>query len=449
MCKAQPFCLLVLKPNWQCEGGTPCRYCLRTKQPCMIPKDNKTVIFLNATKQGSNPAISRSLSSSSIPASITPDVDSRYVTHFNTAVLHRIGLAGSADQFRDVMPLLRESPPLQQAMMAVGALDVEKMNPELCSSGSSSALQYYRAGISSVQSELSDPNLRTNVSVLWSSFFLGLFELMFDTTGEGWLKHFLYGTSALLEYRGPAAHRDGAGRRFFLAVRIFEISRALIYSSESFLAQIEWRQLMATMWSGGSTRDWHPKEALFDLMLSCSMLTCRSIKTVYQVDASGKEVDQDVLRDLAEEGFVLRSRLYSWRQIAQEWSESVAAWQEDMQMTLALIYHNALSIYLSGIFDYHKTWIDHQIPTSVLSSSEIQAHVLGILTMVQGALKQDALAGILFFFPLRVAGARARHLEHQREIFRLLQLISQRGFVVADAFIMDLEDLWTKKQEET
>jgi hypothetical protein len=415
----------------------------------MVPKDTKTVVFLNATKQGSNPACSRSLSSSSIPTFITPDVDGLYVTHFNTAVLHRIGLAGSADQFRDVMPLLRESLPLQQAMMAMGALDVEKNNPKLCRTGSSSALQYYRAGISSVQSELSDPNLRTNVSVLWSSFFLGLFELMFDTTGEGWLKHFLHGTSALLEYRGPAAHRDGAGRRFFLAVRIFEISRALIYSNESFLAQSEWRHLMTTMWSEDSMQDWHPKEALFDLMLSCSMLTCHSIKTVHQVNTLGKEVDQDVLRDLAEEGFVLRSRLSLWKQKAQEWSENVKTWQEDLQMTLALIYHDALSIYLSGIFDYHKHWSDHQIPTSVLSSSEIQAHVVAILTMVQLALKQGALAGILFFFPLRVAGARARHLEHQREIFRLLQLISQRGFVVANAFIMDLEELWTEKQERT
>lgn len=405
------------------------------------------VVFLHATKQGSSPVRSRSLRSSIIPAFTPPDDVSRYVTHFYTALLRRIGLAGPADQFRDVMPLLRESSALQQALVAVSALDAEKHNPKSRHTGSGSALEHYRAGISSVQSELSNPNLRTNVSVLWSTFFLGLFELMFDTTGEGWLKHFLHGTSALLEYRGPDAHRDGAGRRFFLAVRVFEISRALIYSSESFLAKNEWRHLMMKIWSEDSMREWHPKEALFDLMMSCSTLTSRSIKAVHEVAAAGKEVDQDVLCVLAEEGFVLRSRLYSWRQIAQEWSKSGTIWHGDIQMTLALIYHDALSIYLSGVFDYHEAWINRQISTSVLSSSEIQAHVLAVLTRVQIALDQGDLAGILFFFPLRVVGARARHLEHQREISRLLHLISQRGFVVANAFIDDLEELWTTKQE--
>jgi hypothetical protein len=98
---------------------------------------------------------------------------------------------------------------------------------------------------------------------------------MYDVTGEGWVKHILYGTSQLLQYRGPEGHLTGIGRRFFLTVRIFEISRALIYSSETFLAQENWQGLMENMWSGENATGWHPKEALYDLMISCSTLSVR------------------------------------------------------------------------------------------------------------------------------------------------------------------------------
>jgi hypothetical protein len=32
---------------------------------------------------------------------------------------------------------------------------------------------------------------------------------MYDVSGEGWVKHFLYGTSQLLQYRGPERHLTG------------------------------------------------------------------------------------------------------------------------------------------------------------------------------------------------------------------------------------------------
>ena len=102
-------------------------------------------------------------------------------------------------------------------------------------------------------------------------------QLMYDASGEGWIKHILHGTSQLLQFRGPALHLSGKGRRFFFTVRIFEISRALIYSSKTFLAQKKWRTLMDHMWLGDGVKDWHPKEALYDLMVSCSALFIRYV----------------------------------------------------------------------------------------------------------------------------------------------------------------------------
>ena len=72
----------------------------------------------------------------------------------------------------------------------------------------------------------------------------------------------------------------------------------------------------------------------------------------------------------------------------------------------------------------------------------IQSHVDGILSTTLEALESTRLAGLLFFFPLRVAGARAVSVEQKANVLGMLKEISRRSFVVADAFVMDLEDNW-------
>ena len=54
------------------------------------------------------------------------------------------------------------------------------------------------------------------------------------------------------------------------------------------------------------------------------------------------------------------------------------------------------------------------------------------------------LAGVLFFFPLRVAGARAVGNERD-EILELLKVIKEGEFVVAEAFLGDLKGLWLER----
>jgi len=98
---------------------------------------------------------------------------------------------------------------------------------------------------------------------------------MYDVSGEGWLKHILYGTSKMLQSRGAEAHLEGRSRSFFLTVRPFEISRSLIYSQPSFLSDPSWTSLMTRIWEGDLAKEWHPKEELFDLMLACSSLATR------------------------------------------------------------------------------------------------------------------------------------------------------------------------------
>ena len=95
---------------------------------------------------------------------------------------------------------------------------------------------------------------------------------MFDITGDGWVKHILYGTSKILQLRGPEAHLTGRGRSFFLTVRVFEIVRSCFYPEPTFLGQHAWTSLMGRMWVGDRAAEWHPKEDLLDLLTSCSDL---------------------------------------------------------------------------------------------------------------------------------------------------------------------------------
>lgn len=97
---------------------------------------------------------------------------------------------------------------------------------------------------------------------------------MYDISGGGFVKHIMYGTSKILQLRGPEACKAGRGRSFFLTVRVFEISRALIYSEPTFLHEESWKLVTNRIWEESLT-DWHPKEALFDLMLECSALSQR------------------------------------------------------------------------------------------------------------------------------------------------------------------------------
>src|SRR4051812_9851779 len=94
---------------------------------------------------------------------------------------------------------------------------------------------------------------------------------MYDVSGNGWVKHILYGTSRMLQLRGPEAHLTGSGRSFFLTVRIFEISRSLALSEPTFLNEKPWVELMDEMWLEDAS-DWHPKEKMYDLMLETQAL---------------------------------------------------------------------------------------------------------------------------------------------------------------------------------
>jgi hypothetical protein len=73
---------------------------------------------------------------------------------------------------------------LYNAAIAVAALDIRRQSTLSHKSPEATALRYYRAAISCVQTELVDCDVGINDSVLWSTFFLGMFEVGHPGYGE-------------------------------------------------------------------------------------------------------------------------------------------------------------------------------------------------------------------------------------------------------------------------
>ena len=78
----------------------------------------------------------------------------------------------------------------------------------------------------------------------------------------------------------------------------------------------------------------------------------------------------------------------------------------------------------------------------ILACSQIEWHMRQILWLSRELLA-NGVAGVLLFFPLRVAGARVRDAHHMHEVLDLFRSVLQRGYAVADAMIADLSELWS------
>lgn len=279
---------------------------------------------------------------------------------------------------------------------------------------------------------------------------------MYDDTGQGWLRHMLYGTSQLLQLLSPDGCSHGSGREFFLETRIFEIARSMLFSQRSFLSTPPWISLTSKVWLGDYAEDWTPKDSLFDLMTMVADLCIRQVDLLHysaetnqgriratefiqsKEDDSFSEIEVESLRLFAREGTQLRSEMTAWSQMAREWYTKHPV---DGHKYIALVYYSAISIYHSGIYDYSLAWSRYAVTTPALKSQEIQQHVRTILELTTQSLRHTNLSGLLFLVPLRIAGARATSSEQRSRISTILAGITST-FRAAGAVSSDLEELW-------
>ncbi|KAF2814887.1 uncharacterized protein BDZ99DRAFT_485431 [Mytilinidion resinicola] len=339
--------------------------------------------------------------------------------------------------------MIAQSSALKDVAIALAALDRSRRphsapTAERGVSLRQKALSSYSRALQEVRVELISQNqLAARESTVWVTVFLGIFELMLESNEKNWERHFLYGTSHLLQIQGPECCRTGRGRERFLALRIFEISRALIYQDATFLAEPEWVRL-AQQLREEDVESWHPKEAMYDLMLECSVLY--PSKPVYNGDGF----------TLIAEGLRLRRCLSNWYQhIEQRFpttKESPAYLQTDLQLLISLIYYHAVSIFLSGIFDYRLSSFPVPPPSlPILTRAQVEHHLASILSLTELALDKTWLTGVAFLFPLRVAAARAWSVEDQNEVLQRLRSVRSKGFSITNLFEAEVTCLWEER----
>jgi hypothetical protein len=281
---------------------------------------------------------------------------------------------------------------------------------------------------------------------------------MRDSTGTNWLSHFLHGTCTILRLQRPESLAcpgayNSQKRTFFLTTRIFEIARSLIYTEPTFLSEPAWAAALVDLWKNEGAALWHPKETLFDMLPRFSDLGIRTLQFCENIAQLSTEMQCSLIQMLASEGRLLQESLEQWWMSTATWEESLhnhssspptQLWP-DAELLIAYVYYHAISIYLSGTFDYHTHWSWPKAPAApILSRSKIDWHVSEILRVSQELLAQG-VSGVLLFFSLRVAGARADDVGSRNVIMNLLHTTARRGFVVAEAFITELSHLWASR----
>ncbi|KAH6631947.1 hypothetical protein F5144DRAFT_592808 [Chaetomium tenue] len=472
--KRRHRCDSCTRSHLKCSGDSPCTTCVKRHQPCrylVAPQKKPAMILVDQGRQqtvdtylvqGRRPV---SISTTGVVKSPAPSDPTLLYFSYYHVFLQNNKFSGLETPQEDALYLMKHGDPetfLRDAMLSLGALQASK----LCGAQKSkrthyqSALESYTRAIAGLRHALSqsdrnnDPHLRPGI--LWATLLLGLFELMNDATGDGWLQHLVHGTSQALIAGSPSACTSGSCSRFFTESKIFEVCRAIMFNQPSFLAEDGWLALSASLRSSSTTWDESQKalDVLLDIVVLCSSLRVRAEKLIESLQSSvSSPATAEQAQAISLQGFSLRNQLRHWasanhtspvfRDSSARQNPAESEPKTESQL-LGATYFSATSIYLSGVFDYEMCyWQSLDLPASTLSEDEIQQHVASILYLSQRVLAETRLSPLLLLFPLRVASARARQTEQKEQILSLLGRV-RSSFAVAGAIVADVTNLWSR-----
>lgn len=499
--KKRSRCLACATSHIKCSGQTPCAACTRRSVDCRYPPSR-------AASDG--PVIVESSYSHShysrkkiepVQRHLPADPTAFYLYHFYVFVqrndftgkaaavvqtdLQHLGRLGTGTFLRDAM-LAIGSMQAATTMQGHVALDTESLKSSTPPPDESTrlrriALEYYARAVSSLSSALAenansaDPSSTsedTRDTILWTTLFLGFYELMNNARARGWQMHMIHGTAKALRALGPQSVRSSRrSRTFFLQARVFEVYRAIIFSDSTFLTDPEWQNLMGEIWmhsceDNKEREGWHPMDSLLDIIVLCSRLRYRirgflpncHRMTADEIGARGREI--------AAEAASLRQALNRWYDIhiksadddrlsaitpsttspatPASSSSKTAADTHDSSIILGRLFYASASIYLSGIFDWEiDQWQAIEVDVPVLSRDQIDAHVDAILQHAPTALACTNIPPVLLMFHIRIAGARARCPVKRDLVLRLLDDV-RRMYAAASFYTTHLQNLWAK-----
>ncbi|RGP71699.1 hypothetical protein FLONG3_7003 [Fusarium longipes] len=459
--KKRSRCFACAASHLKCSGSFPCNNCQKKRVSCTFEKqkpDRIRIDYAESGKKSNREAVPILLRSSAPQLSISPSaVHTYYLSHYFDTFLKRNTINPHTKVSIDVVQLMKDQVSgdfLHHAVLSIGAMQAVKLNS---SEGISSikaynlAVGHYSKSVQGLRQALDQYNQLTSSlhCVLWTTYLLGLFELMTDASGAGWVQHLVHGTSKALIAAGPSVCQSTLGRRFFTEIRVFEACRSIIFNEPTFLANPDWKRTIAQI-QNDSHSDIYGLNVLLDIVVSCSTLRVRVRQMLYSSDVqtqSGNDTP-DSADDIALEGFRLRQCLIDWEATTPS-PESQKLLYDDADARsfclLARTFFAATSIYLSGVFDYEMSyWHSMNIVPAVLSEEEIQGHVIDILNHTNTILYQSSISPLLVLFPLRVAGARSWFKWQQDCIMQSLVAV-ESTFPVAAAFRDDLQGVWGRR----
>lgn len=170
------------------------------------------------------------------------------------------------------------------ATTAVGALSLRRRSSTEGSKWSRLAYESYADSLKALRSHLQIEKSPANLlQDLWAILLLGIFEMMEDSTGQGFLQHMNSGVTKVLEQLGPAFFRHGLARRFFLEIRLLEVCKSILLSRPSLFAQQEWRELAECTWVGEDVEAREPVEDLLGTMVCISDFVTRLVNVDLQL----------------------------------------------------------------------------------------------------------------------------------------------------------------------
>ena len=384
-----------------------------------------------------------------VPLSLSPDWISRCITHLFTSFVWEHNFTGKPhSQYRELETLIHSSPCLQNAALALSSLDLEKNKRVVDKTIPKTALKYYSAAVTLLRSELGHPNTNghNQDDLLWSTLLLSIFELMCDTTGDGFLFHFVQGTASLLQAQGPDYCLQSSHRSFFRLARMFEIGRAVVFWDGTFLQEPQWQDaIRAVSESDGLANPSGTFEELLTLLAEVITLnhnTKALALTVTPVSLQPQHVEQ--LHNAANQGLELERTLESWHASLISRSSSTASQThpDESQLLLALIYYHTTSMNIISTFSNHLHFAYLALSVPIHTPSQTQSHVNAVLDLVNRAVQRTTLAGPLLLWPLRAAGSRSVTKEQLGKVVELLREIARKGFVVARSFEESLRRQW-------
>ncbi|EHK46764.1 hypothetical protein TRIATDRAFT_317683 [Trichoderma atroviride IMI 206040] len=270
--------------------------------------------------------------------------------------------------------------------------------------------------------------------VAWTTFLLGLFELMAEPSGDGFAKHMLYGTSKVLQLAGLDAQQSTLQKRLLNAFRVLEANRAILYGDGTFLSKGKWSFNNRIRNKQAVVPD--PMVDITELMIQTSQFSKQLFQVVEDTPAE-KRSNSPAIKALAREGTALDHRITIWNK--DSLLQSAVA---DHFTQISFAYYYALQLFHCRNFTYYSCWETGTVPE--LSPLETNAYVAAIIDICDTIIRASNIPGVILLFPLRMAGAHD-DFGHRSKILKLLQQIYNSGFAVAERIKVDLCDFWTFK----